>query len=1097
MPKLKTGKTIQPEIYCFTTPGVEYHDGWCKIGYTDSKSAWDRVYEESRTPDVYCDIKWHHRACFDTSDGCRDPFTDKNFHEYLDSLNIPRKESVYKNSQAPEYYKITPEEAEKLFFEFQRGTFETLHKYKLRKEQQDAVELMNCSNEVLLNAKPRFGKTLTTYDYIKTNGFKKALILTNRPVVATSWYKDYLKFLGFKNYVFVSNCYAVQEYTHCISREDYLRDIDKYKDKVLIEFVSLQDLKGSVYFGGTYNKLREISEYEWDVVIIDESHEAVDTSKSQFALDRISRKNTVYLSGTPFKAIASDKFSNVYNWTYVDEQSKKSSSEQNDYSDLPTLNLYTYNLADMFVDETTAMEDDIDREKYFDLNLFFRSKNKQFLNDKDVSHFLDMITSEEKYPFSSEENRNQLKHTIWLFDRVDSAKAMYNKLKSHPIFKDYEIVNVAGNIKDEAVELQDEDFQSAYDKVTNAIKKYDKTITLSVGRLTMGVTIPEWTGIMMCCNVASPELYIQAIFRTQNPGFIQEDNGEYVKKENAYVFDFDPARTLTILEQYANNLYSATVNGKGTFEERLDNITKLLTYLPVVGENDNGELVSYCANDVVTIPIKTHAYEIVKHGFMSNFLFQNLTRIFNDPRAKEILDNIKDIRGTVRKDEQLVNSAAVDKDGNPAVDQQKINDNSQKMSADISQAIPQSDSHQAAQEASKIVESPTNKIENPTDKLRASKNEMDSPTSPEILKEQQKALDQFIKERTDKFIKEIIPIVKAYYPDADIAAVKKAIAKRYKEDVDKAKKVFDTDLTTLKIQESERRHSVPASEKNNIVREYNDKYNELTNDFENIVEEIEDNLKKADGIISTFVDNAERERQRKINEKAENDWLRVKLRMFARSIPSFLMAYNVNDCTQLTKEVNAAEFKELTGIDVEDYNYFVEHDFFNKITFNNAIREFYNLRDRLSNYFEDTDEDIFDYIPPQKTNQIFTPKRVVKEMVDFLVDNDPTCFDDPEHTFIDPYMKSGLYITEIVKRLYNNENIKRVYPNDEERLKHIFDKQVYGLAPTEILYRITTNFIFGFDKEHEYNHSHFACLDANQYVHGQLEAKLDEIFGEQ
>lgn len=161
------------------------------------------------------------------------------------------------------------------------------------------------------------------------------------------------------------------------------------------------------------------------------------------------------------------------------------------------------------------------------------------------------------------------------------------------------------------------------------------------------------------------------------------------------------------------------------------------------------------------------------------------------------------------------------------------------------------------------------------------------------------------------------------------------------------------------------------------------------------------------------------------------------------------------------------------------------------------VKEFLNLKRKLGNYFDEASkEDIFDYIPPQKTNQIYTPKKVVVEMVDSLLAENPECFDDPNKTFIDLYMKSGLYITEIVKRLYRNEKMKQAFPNDKERLQHIFANQVYGLAPTEIIYRIAIAYILGFSDEikiEKHNLRQFDTLPAVQS--GNLEQKLDEIYG--
>ena len=161
------------------------------------------------------------------------------------------------------------------------------------------------------------------------------------------------------------------------------------------------------------------------------------------------------------------------------------------------------------------------------------------------------------------------------------------------------------------------------------------------------------------------------------------------------------------------------------------------------------------------------------------------------------------------------------------------------------------------------------------------------------------------------------------------------------------------------------------------------------------------------------------------------------------------------------------------------------------------MKEFMRLRYALADYFdEQSTEDIFDYIPPQKTNQIFTPKATVKKMVDMLESENPGCFDMPDKTFIDLYMKSGLYITEIVKRLYRSDEMKQRYPDRMERLQHIFEKQVYGLAPTEIIYRIATNYILGFDKNVEIKTHNFRQIDALPYAkEGTLDQIITQVFG--
>lgn len=172
---------------------------------------------------------------------------------------------------------------------------------------------------------------------------------------------------------------------------------------------------------------------------------------------------------------------------------------------------------------------------------------------------------------------------------------------------------------------------------------------------------------------------------------------------------------------------------------------------------------------------------------------------------------------------------------------------------------------------------------------------------------------------------------------------------------------------------------------------------------------------------------------------------------------------------------------------------------FNEAVFNESVKEFLNLKNKLSDYFDEkNEEDIFDYIPSQKNNQIFTPKAVVKHMVDDLETNNSGIFDDPNKTFADLYMKSGLYITEIVKRLYRSSKMKELYPDNHNRLKHIMEKQVYGLAPTKIIYAIATNYIFGFDKSGngDISRANFKQIDAAEYAkNGTLQEMIEKEFG--
>lgn len=279
------------------------------------------------------------------------------------------------------------------FYDFRsnRGILQTLTAatpYNLREEQAKAVHdtlaysRLHTKGEYLWNAKPRFGKTLTAYELCKQMNADKVLIVTNRPAIANSWYSDYEKFLGpDSGYLFVSDTSSLQGKPFVVTRNQYL-DMLNNGDYKCIEFVSLQDLKGSIYFGGEFEKLEEVNDIHWDVLIIDEAHEGVDTYKTDVAFDHIDRNFTLHLSGTPFKAIASEKFKEdaIYNWTYADEQKKKrdwqgDQSEQNPYANLPQLNMFTYQMSEVVRDELKqGIEINGETEEWaFDLNEFLQS----------------------------------------------------------------------------------------------------------------------------------------------------------------------------------------------------------------------------------------------------------------------------------------------------------------------------------------------------------------------------------------------------------------------------------------------------------------------------------------------------------------------------------------------------------------------------------------------------------------------------------------------------------------------------------------------------------------------------------------------------
>lgn len=1121
-PNIKTIKKVIPMCYAYTTPGIIYHEGWTKIGYTE-QDVDTRIKQQTQTANIRYNKEWAEEARF--SDGSGDTFTDKEFHTYLVKNNIKRKDPEPDDEGCPEWFKISGDESQKLFWKFKanRGIMESLTEvmpYILRKEQNEFVSKTfryfekNKENnpEVLWNAKPRFGKTLTAYDLCKALKAEKILIVTNRPAIANSWYEDYEKFLGTKSgYYFVSNTDSLKNKKYVISRDDYLKHVNDKEHKGCIEFVSLQDLKGSKHFGGEYNKLEEVANLEWDILIIDEAHEGVDTYKTDIAFEHIHRKYTLHLSGTPFKALANDKFEKeaICNWTYADEQKAKrdwneESEYENPYANLPRLNLFTYKMSDIVLNKVAQgadFDDDGDNEAYaFDLNEFFMTdESGNFIHDKDVDAFLNALTTQTKFPFSTDELRNELKHTLWILKYVSSAKALARKLKTHELFKEYEIVLAAGDgeINDDEENKNDitmnRTIKKSYDKVVKAIAENPKTITISVGQLTTGITIPEWTGVMMLSNMQSPELYMQAAFRAQNPCLFNID-GEPYRKENAYVFDFDPARTLDIVEQFANGLSEDTVNGRGDTETRKRHIKELLNFFPVYGEDEDGEMIELDAEKVLSIPRSIHAKEVVKRGFMSNFLFQNISGIFSAPSVvKDIIDKLEPIKESTQINNQTKDNLSINDDGMIEISEDNIIGTAKKIFGDKIYADTEENINSVISNA-----------------------ELNNGSKEDTLKQ----LKEIIHTNTD----EIVNTAKESYGKEMSKSLQNEIVRTINREADREiERHFGKYNISKNLIETDRENAVKLAEEEGRLNEiekinfdYDKKQKQNNKEFEkNILNAIHTITEKGE---KTAVQVTEKDIKRKEKEKIE-DQVRDHLRGFSRTIPSFLMGYGNENTTleNFDKVIPPEVFLEVTGISVEDFKFLrdggeypdpedenkVKHfdgNLFEPIVFNDSVKEFLRKRDELANYFEENaKEDIFDYIPPQRTNQIYTPKRVVKQMVDYLEEENPNCFDDPNATFIDLYMKSGLYITEIVKRLYRSKKMIEIYPNDDERLKHIFESQVYGCAPTEIIYAIATHFILGFckDKDIKISSNHFKLFDTLPSAQaGTLKEDLDRLFNE-
>ena len=1101
---IKSFQRVIPMIYAYNTPGIPYHDGWTKIGYTEKQSVEQRIRQQTHTANIQWDLAWMDNAMF--KDGSGEYFTDHDFHDYLTAdQSISREEGT-------EWFHIDGEQSQLLFNRFARRktvVSEAGCTYKLRAEQDAAVAMTRAyfekgGEEFLWNAKPRFGKTLSAYDLIQQMGFIKVLIVTNRPSIANSWADDFRKFIGWRDKLcFVSDTDALKGHPGVMSRDEYLScmhraDSDEFRG--MVAFESLQGLKGSVYFGGKYDKLRWISDLDFDLLIIDESQEGVDTMKTERAFRNIKRKHTLYLSGTPFKQLASDQFSKeqIYNWSYSDEQEAKENwpedADYNPYEALPRLSMFTYQLSNMIFDQVQKGLDlsgeDGTVDYAFDLNEFFiTNESGKFVHEDEIRKFLHALTTQEKYPYSTPELRKELAHTMWYLNRVASAKALAKLLNDDPVFCEYEVVVAAG---DGRTEDEDAISAAALDRVREAIATHEKTITLTVGQLTVGITVPEWSGVLMLCNMQSPSSYMQAAFRAQNPCIFTDKDGNRFRKETAYVFDFDPARTLIIFDEFANNLSPDTVSGRGTGETREKNIKRLLNFFPVLGEDEEGRMVELDAKAVLSIPRRLKSQEVVRHGFMSNFLFQNISNVFGAPAVvREIVEKLTPAHEDPRR------------------------------KYDAIEDIDKIDVNKAGE-----VEIPNERIIGTAQGLFGEKvyEQAETTVEPLIYAVAEDSDTVAVWNKMADVINTVKETVKNTFVDpvADQYEIKKSAQKRIEAQVDhdierELSRVRDDYIQAAQIAGAElERKRQDAFGDSAAVEKAEQEYADTIGDAmkaltDTIQETVQKTISEKPREVIEQIERAKAEEEKKSVE----DSVRDHLRGFSRTIPSFIMAYGDEGLTLANFDDYTEDdvFLEVTGISEDDFRFLrdggdyvneetgeTEHFYghlFDEVVFNDSIAEFLKKKQELSDYFDESqDEDIFDYIPPQKTNQIFTPKWVVQKMVDELEENNPGCFDDPDKTFADLYMKSGLYITEIVKRLFRSEKMRSAFPDDGERIRHILTKQVYGMAPTRIIYLIATNYILGFDEKLKAESLNFVQADAAEAAkNNTLDALVKKHFG--
>ena len=1043
--KIKTLQIVYPQIYSYILPDLPPNEGSQKIGYTGQEKVHDRIEPQVETPafKLKYELLWSGPAFFE--DG--KDFIDKTFHKFLIKNGILKKDDL---GTEWFYFNGEPDKSEDLFKLFRKDGFSALQNgngktdYTLRFEQEEAVKkALDCfeqneKGEFLWNAKPRFGKTLASYDLAKRLKASKVLIVTNRPAIANSWFDDFEMFVD--GYSFISETSSLRNRA-TLTREQH---IAIKPIKPLITFLSLQDLKGSKFFGGNYDKLRWVADLDWDLLIIDEAHEGIDTGRTDAAFDVIKRKHTLHLSGTPFKALANQKFPKeaIYNWTYLDEQKIKQieieEGESGEHTDMPDLRLFTYRISQMITNQVNEGIE-IENENFdyaFDLNEFFRAKDKKFIRENEVKEFLINLTTNKKYPFSTPELRDELKHTFWFVgNRVESVKALEKLLKEDAVFKDYKVIVAAGNgqtFEEEADDIKGN--ESSFDKVKDAISKNDKTITLSCGQLTTGVTVKEWTAVLMLTDIKSPSLYMQAAFRAQNAYKEMREDGLYTKK-SAYLFDFAPTRVLEIYDKFANGLNPKAVKGEITEKDRKNNIHELLNFFPVISEDVNGEMVELDAEKVLTFPNALAATEIVNARFMTNLLFN---------------DSIKGVFNFPKEVEDILNKLPEEKN-------KRVQTTKETLDLD---------------DARKIADNKTAKINENTEIILGEK----------IFKTNtERVVDNLLNNNSEQISSE--ELVETFTQVAEpLIAKYKEVYKATQAETDEGRKqiIEKVKIVAEEFNSSEIKDSAILKQKLIEI---------LENDF-----------------VHNKVAQKEEEKVEKV-QKTKEDEIRDRLRSFTRTIPMFIMANSSKDEITIDNfdlEIDATDFADLTSITKEEFHKLrdgfdyeengVRKTFqgvFNNYRFNASIAEFRLKKDLLADYFA-AKEDIFELIPNQKTNQIFTPKKVVQMMINKLEEHDPSLFNRTDSTFIDLYMKSGMYVTEIVKKLFNNT--RKQYKSDNDCLKHILENQVYGLAPTPILQGITQSYIFGFDTEQNISRKNFVQHDITPQAQENIaKEKLQEL----
>lgn len=698
--------TVTPTIYAYRLLGVDSHKGYLKVGYTD-RTAKERIDEQLHTSKIRYEIVLTESAM--TNDGSC--FTDKNVHKLLERKGFHRLNPLDKTD---EWFDCSMEDVKAAILSLRTGSENVesrTQSFGMRPEQFRAVEQTksyfeqavkeepNRIPKFLWNAKMRFGKTFASYQLAKKMNLSRILVLTFKPAVESAWREDLVSHIDFEGWQFISNKDARNNNLN-IDQEFSRAD----KSKPIVVFGSFQDLLGTNESGGIKTKNEFIHATLWDLVIFDEYHfgawkerakelfekedeeNAVEFDAEKYQKDEasnainetwlpISTKYYLFLSGTPFRAINNGEFieEQIFNWTYSDEQRAKANwkGADNPYLSLPRMVMLTYRMPDQIQD--VARQGEFDE---FDLNLFFAAEGKgdsaRFKYENEVQKWLDLIRgaylpasiddlklSQDKrppMPFSDARLLGLLSHTLWFLPNVASCFAMANLLKQRQnrFYHDYNVIVCAGTGAGIGLDA----LYPVQVSMGNPLKT--KTITLTCGKLTTGVTVKPWTGIFMLRNLKSPETYFQAAFRVQSPWEVRNETGDkIIMKKECYVFDFALDRALRQISDYSCRLDINESNPEAKVGE-------FIKFLPVLAY-DGSSMKEVNAQDILDIALAGTSATLLAKRWESALLVNvdndTLKRLLDSPEAMRALMNIEgfrnlnsDISTIINKSEAIKNA---------------------------------------------------------------------------------------------------------------------------------------------------------------------------------------------------------------------------------------------------------------------------------------------------------------------------------------------------------------------------------------------------------------------------------------------------------